>query len=168
MRRGQRDPALDAEHAAAACCDARGRAFRMGDAAPGRHQVHGAGRDLQRIAFAVAMHDAAVEQIGHGRKPDVRMRAHVHALAGDELHRSHLIEEDEGTDHLPLAVRQRAAHFEAAEIARARHDDQLQRIAGVLVAEDGVFEGIQLMVPFLLRRSWRRSPGDLGGSRARG
>ena len=30
----------------------------------------------------------------------MRMRAHVHALAADHLNRSHLIEEDEGADHL--------------------------------------------------------------------
>ena len=84
------------------------------------------------------MHDAAVEQVGDGGKPDVGMRAHVHALAGDELHRAHLVEEDEGADHLPLAVRQRAAHLEAAEVAGARHDDEVERIAGVRVAEDGI------------------------------
>ena len=84
------------------------------------------------------MHDAAVEQIGDGGKPDMGMRAHVDALPGDELHRSHLVEEDERADHLPLAMRQRAAHLEAAEVAGARHDDELQRVAGLLVAEDRV------------------------------
>ena len=115
-----------------------GRALGMGDAAPGRHQVHGARRDLQRVALAVAMHDAAVEQIGDGRKPDMRMRAHIHALPGDELHRPQLVEEDERPDHLPLAMRQRAAHLEAAEVAGARHDDEFERVAGALVAQDRV------------------------------
>src|ERR1700681_3765951 len=72
----------------------------------------------------------------------MRMRADVHALAGHELHRSEMIEEDEGPDHLALAVRQRAAHLEAvAEVAGARHDDQLQRVAGVRIAEHGVVGG---------------------------
>jgi hypothetical protein len=118
------------------------RALGMGDAASGGHQVHGAGRDLERVAFAVAMHDAAVEQIGDGRQPDVRMRAHVHAPPRHELHRPHLIEEDEGTDHLALAVRQRAAHGKAvAEIAHARNDNQFERVARALVAEHRVLVG---------------------------
>ncbi len=54
------------------------------------------------------------------------MRAHVHALAGHELHRAEMIEEDEGANHLPLAVGQRAANFKSvAEVAGARHDDKL-------------------------------------------
>ena len=88
---------------------------------------------------------AAVEQIGDGREPDMRVRAHVHALPGHELHRAQLVEEDERPDHLPLAVRQRAADLEAAEVARARHDDEFERVAGALVAEDGSLVGIQLM-----------------------
>ncbi len=69
----------------------------------------------------------------------MRVRPHVEPLPGDELNRPHLVEEDEGTDHLPLAVRQRAAHGEAvAQIAHARNDDELERIAGALVAEHGV------------------------------
>jgi hypothetical protein len=56
------------------------------------------------------MHDAAVEKIGDGRKPDMGMRANIQALASDELHWSHLIEEDERTDHLASAVRQRTAN----------------------------------------------------------
>ena len=77
----------------------------MDDAAAGGHQVHGARRDLESVALAVAVHDATVEQIGDGGKADMGMRTHVHALAGDELHRSHLIEKDEGPDHLAPAVR---------------------------------------------------------------
>ena len=118
------------------------RALGMGDAAAGGHQVHGAGRISSDVALAVAMHDAAVEQIGDGGEPDMRMRAHVHALAGDELHRPELVEEDEGADHLALAVRQRAAHLEAvAEVAGARHDDEVERVAGVRIAEHGIVGG---------------------------
>ena len=45
-----------------------------------------------------------VEQVGDGSEPDMRVRAHVHALPGDELRRAHLVEEDERPDHLALAV----------------------------------------------------------------
>ena len=83
------------------------------------------------VALAVAVHDVAVEQVGHGGEPDMRVRAHVHALAGDELHRAHLVEEDERPDHLPAPVRQRAADVEAvAKVAHPRHDDEFERVAG--------------------------------------
>ena len=61
---------------------------------------------------------------------------------GDELHRPHLIEEDERPDHLALAMRQRAAHRKAvAEIAHARNDDQFKRVARILVAEHRILIG---------------------------
>src|SRR4051794_25120053 len=108
----------------------------MRDAAAGGHQVHRAGLDLLDVALAVAVHDAAVEQIADGGKADMRMRAHVHALAGHELHRAKMVEEDKRADHLPFAMRQRAPHRESvAEIAGARHDDELERIAGLWVAQ---------------------------------
>src|ERR1700680_1741973 len=142
MRLRPRDPALNAQTALAALPRARRAAFGMRNAAPGGHEIPRAGGDLARIAFAVAMHDAAVEQIGDRRQPDMGVRAHVQALAGTEFTRSHLIEEDERTDHLPSAVRQRAAHGKAvAEIPHARNDDQLERVAGPFVAEHGVLCG---------------------------
>src|SRR5205809_7284508 len=114
----------------------------MGNAAPGGHQVHRAGGYLERIALAVAMHDAAIEQVGDGGKSDVRVRAHVEPLPSDELNRSHLIEEDEGTDHLALAMRQRAAHREAvAEIAYARNNDELERVTRSFLAEHWIGRG---------------------------
>src|SRR6202042_902178 len=79
---------------------------------------------------------------GHGGKPDMRMRPHVHALAGDHLHRAEMVEENKRPDHLALAVRQRAAHLEAvAEVAGARHDDEFKRIAGLRIAENGIVGG---------------------------
>ena len=60
----------------------------------------------------------------------MRMRAHVHALPAHELHRPHLVEEDEWADHLALGMGQRAAHGKAvAKVAHARDDDQFERIA---------------------------------------
>src|SRR3954463_8476257 len=67
-----------------------------------------------------------------------------------------MVEEDEGSDHLPLAVRQCAAYREAvAEIARARHDDEIERIAGHGIAEHGIVGGLPahggLLLAFLSR-----------------
>jgi len=138
----QRDPALQAQHILALPALQVRRALGMGDAAARGHQVHRARLDLLDIALAVTVHDRAVEQIGDGGKPDMRMRAHVHALAGHELHRPEMIEKDERADHLPLAVRQRPAHLESiAEIAGARHDDEFQRVAGFGIAEHGIIGG---------------------------
>ncbi len=139
----QRDPALQAQHFLTVTALSVGRALGMGDAAAGGHQVHGAGLDFLNVALAVAVQDAAVEQIGDGGQANMRMRADVHALAGEELHRAEMVEEDEGADHLPLAMRQRAADLKSvAEIAGARHDDEIERVAGFGIAEHGVVGGL--------------------------
>src|SRR5205823_324578 len=68
----------------------------------------------------------------------VRMRPDIDALPGDELDRSHLVEEDEWADHLPLGMRQGATHLETAEIAGPRHDHQFEGVARSLVAGDRI------------------------------
>jgi hypothetical protein len=51
-------------------------------------------------------------------------------MSGKKLHGPHLVEENEGTDQLTLLVRHGTAHGKAvAQIAHARDDDQLKRIA---------------------------------------
>ena len=87
------------------------------------------------------MEDLALEQIGDGRQPDVGMRAHVDAAGQQELGRPHLVEEDERADHLPRRRRQRAPHLEAAEIARAWHDDMLDGIARLRIAGRRIVAG---------------------------
>ena len=49
---------------------------------------------------------------------------------GAQLGRSHLVEENEGSDASPLCRRQHAANFKSADVARTRHDDGLKRLAG--------------------------------------
>src|SRR5262245_20878025 len=88
----------------------------------------------------------------------MRMRPHVHALAGHELHRAEMIEEDEGTDHLPLAMRQGAAHDESvAEVAGARYDDEVERVAGQGIAEHGIVGGLPAHGGLLLVCCYDRS-----------
>jgi hypothetical protein len=54
-----------------------------------------------------------------------------------------MIEKDERPDHLPLAMRQRAPHCKSiAEIAGARHDDEVERVAGLGIAEHGIVGGL--------------------------
>jgi hypothetical protein len=87
------------------------------------------GRNVRRLerAEAVAMDDLAREQIGDRGEPDVRVRAHVDALAEQELRGPHLVEEDERPDHLAARRGQGPAHLEAAEIARPGQDHRLDR-----------------------------------------
>ena len=109
----QRDPALQAVQAVALGAPLEPGAFGMRDAAAGRHPVDFARTDGGESAEAVAMLDFAVEQIGDGRKPDMRMRAHIDADAGLEFRRAHMIDKDERPDHAALRRGQRAADFEA-------------------------------------------------------
>src|SRR3981189_1862466 len=93
----------------------------MDDATARGHPVDIAGPDRLHRAQAVAMQDLALEKVGDGGEPDVRVRAYVEALCRRERHRSHLVEEHERADAAPLGRRHRAAHLEAvAEVARAR------------------------------------------------
>ena len=129
FRRRQRDPHLQAVDRLAVDAPLRPRALGMHDAAAGGHPVDFARPDRHRGAETVAVHDLAVEQIGDGGKPDMRMRPHVEPVAGAEFRRSEMIEEDERADHARSRGRQRAAHREVAEIDRARHDHLSDRVA---------------------------------------
>ena len=80
-----------------------------------------------------------------------------------ELHRAHLVEEDERADHLAFGLRQRAADREAAKVAHARHDDEFQRVAGCVSPRTGSFDGSQLMVSLL---GWRLARGQSVGQDA--
>src|SRR5580692_388981 len=118
-----------------------GGALGMHDAAAGGHPVHRAGPDRHRGAKTVAMHDLAVEQVGHGGKPDMRVRPHVDAVAGFEHRRPEMVEEDERPDHARATRWQRAMHLEAAQIDRAWHDELLDGVARWRIAEAGVLAG---------------------------
>jgi hypothetical protein len=76
------------------------------------------------------MHNASIKEIGDRRKADVGVWAHIHALSGKKLYRSHLVEEDKRTDQLTFLVRHGSAHGKAvAQVAHTWNDDQLERIA---------------------------------------
>jgi hypothetical protein len=110
----------------------------VSDAAPRGHPVDLARPDGDGAADAVAMHDLAGEQIGHGGKPDMRMRAHVEALPAAEFHRPHFVKKNERADHAALCRGQRPAHLKPAEIACARHDHLRNRITSALIAGRGI------------------------------
>jgi hypothetical protein len=99
--------------------------------APRDHPVHRARLDLHRGAERIAVEEPALVEIGDRREPDMRMRAHVDPLVGDELGGAHLVEEDEGPHHLAARGGQRAAHLEVSDVTRAGDDDGLDRVDGL-------------------------------------
>ncbi len=109
------------------------------------------------------MHDLAVEEIGDGREPDMRMRA-PSCPRRQELGRPHLVEEDERPDHAAASPWQGAPH-RSRRYRRARGTiDQLDRVAHAAHRRrrDPWVRKRLLMAGFLLRlrypARWRRGP----------
>ncbi len=158
----QRYPCLDAEQLVRLGARLSAGALGMRHAVPGDHPV-----DLARVdhlvgAERVPVLEPAAIEIGHGRQPDMRMRAHVDTVPGQEVRRPHLVEEDERPHHLPLWRWQSAAHLEAAEITGARDDDGLDPVEVVSRRADG-FKG-RVPAHVVLQRGGscecRRDPRD--------
>ncbi|MND28824.1 hypothetical protein D3C80_193180 [compost metagenome] len=138
---GQGKPGLQAGHGKRMAAQVFRRAFRMHDAAPGGHQVNVSGANDEFGAETVAMLDFAVEQIGDGGKPDMRMRLDVQRLTSLQDRRSHAVKKDEGADETTLPGRQGAAHRKAANIAGARNDEVFDGVAGKGITRDGIVTG---------------------------
>ena len=88
------------------------------------------------------MVEQTLEQIRHRRQSDMRVRANIDAVTGQELRRAHLVEKDEWADHLALWRWQGAAHFEIAQIARTGHDDGFNGIHGIAGWAIGIKGGV--------------------------
>src|SRR5690606_10769102 len=87
----------------------------------------------------VAVLYGADQQNGNRGQSDVRMRAHVNAMAAFEHHRAHVVDEHERTDAARLQGRYRAAYQESvAEVVDAGFDDRghggLRRMTGRSIA----------------------------------
>ena len=128
------DPALDAEQRPACRLALRTLTFRMNDASSGGHPVQRSGSDCLLGSKAVPVVQFAVEQIGHRRKADMGMRLDVDAAADKQFGRPHLVEEDEGTDHAAANRGKGAAHLKSPDVAGARNDDRLDRVATCRIA----------------------------------
>ena len=70
----------------------------------------------------------AIEQPGHGREADMRMRAHIDALAGRHHGRSQMVEEHERPDIPALWKGQDPPHAEPAQVANSRLDQEFHSI----------------------------------------
>src|SRR5690349_10385117 len=73
------------------------------------------------------MQELALEQVRDRGQADVRMRAHVEAVAGLKSDRAHVIEEHERSDRPALRARQCAADVEVAQAAGRRFEHELDR-----------------------------------------
>jgi hypothetical protein len=79
----------------------------------------------------------------------MRMRPHIQALPWLEMRGAEMVIEDEGPDHLPPLVWQRAPHAEASKIAAARRDRQFNRFGGcVEVGERGHGGGLSRRIDY--------------------
>src|SRR5688500_2478 len=92
----QGDPGLDAVQVPALPPRAL-ESLGMRDAAASGHPVDLERPDRLLEPEAVAMHDLAFEEVGHGRQADVGVGPYVHGPgnAGRKIHRAHAIEEYE-------------------------------------------------------------------------
>src|SRR3712207_5225370 len=94
------------------------------------------------------MVDSAGEKIGDGCEVDMGVWADVDPFPRRQRRGAHLVEEDEGPNHRPLAVRKRAMDLESAEIVTCR----LKRLEEEL-ARWG-FTRQCILLPGLDRGSW--------------
>ena len=104
--RRQRHPALDPVQPDAEGPLLRAAPLRVGDAAPGEHPVHVARADGPLVPQAVPVDDLPVEEVGHRRQRDVRVRAHVESSALLHQRGPHVVQEDERPDHPAAGGRQ--------------------------------------------------------------
>ena len=106
MLAAQRGPELDAVVDKTLAVQAIGPAFGMHNAAPGRHPVDRARLDALHASEAVAVHDGAFKQIGHGRQTDMRLRTTIVAGRRPDPHRAKMIKKDKGPDRLAPGMRE--------------------------------------------------------------
>ncbi|MNQ92681.1 hypothetical protein D3C85_1081120 [compost metagenome] len=104
----QRQPDLQAVGAGTTGDQVSGGALDMGDAVAGGHPADVTGLDPLVRTQAVLVLQFALEQVGEGGQADMRMLAHVHALAGGVVRLQHVVEEHEGANVAAMGRGQRA------------------------------------------------------------
>ena len=88
----------------------------MHDSVSGNHQIHGSCLDRLGNPKTVLMDDQTFEEISDRGYADVRMGPHLNAFSRREICWSHMIEEDERTNHSLCRRRQSASDREIAKI----------------------------------------------------
>jgi hypothetical protein len=103
------------------------RSFRVCDAAPCGHPVDLAGAYRLNDSEAVAVHEFALEEIGYGGESDVRVRRYIKAAASPQHLRTHLVQEDERTNHAPFGRRKGAPDLKLINnLTHTRDDDHFE------------------------------------------
>ena len=74
------------------------------------------------------MFQSALEQPGHSCETDMRVRAHVDALAGRHVGRPEMIEKHERADIPARCEGQEPAHVEPAQVAYSRLDKEFHSV----------------------------------------
>ena len=109
-------------------------------------QLTSPGRDDLVRTHAVQVSYLTLIEIGDGRKSDVRMRAHIDPLPGDEFSGSRLVEENERTHHLWLGRGKRPLEIKIRHVDRARHDQRFDGVdADGVGADPGSSRGFQVI-----------------------
>ncbi|MNZ89507.1 hypothetical protein D3C78_1084340 [compost metagenome] len=108
----------------------------MGNGATRGHPADVPGLDPLIRAKAVLVQDLAFEQVGEGRKADMRMLTDVHAIAGGVIGFEHVIEKHERSDTATLCRRQGAQDRLALDGFGARVDDQGIAHGGLQAGDD--------------------------------
>src|SRR6476659_2980342 len=152
LRRGEGDPALQAVDRLAVSAMIGRRAFGMNDAATRGHPIDLAWTDRGVGPETVAMDDLAVEQEGDSGEADMGMRPYVDALAGAKFSGSEVIEEDEGADHAPFDMGERAPHREVTDIHAPRHHYKIDGIGGSGIAGRRILGRKEAHIDILRRR----------------
>jgi len=86
----------------------------MDDASPGRHPVDRTRLDALDVSHAVAVNHGTLEQVGHCRESDVRVRSNVKVVLGLNINRSEVIKKHKRSDTALLKRWQYATHHHAA------------------------------------------------------
>src|SRR5690554_2290342 len=92
------------------CGNLRAFPFRMHNTMPGHHQIDIARADGLQAPEGIAMQYFAFKQVSDGSNTNMRVRAHIDAVAGRKVRRAHVIKENPGPDHLLPHYRKYSSH----------------------------------------------------------
>lgn len=158
----QGNPGLDAEQRSGLAAHFLTGAFGVGDTVAGDHPVHLTRIDHLVGARAVAVVEFSLVEIGDGRQPDMGMGPHVDTATGEELGRPHLIEEDEGADHLAVRRGEGAPDLEPAQIAGPGNNQGFDGFQALIVGALG-WVPAHMLAPVVMAQSALRAASTLIG-----
>jgi hypothetical protein len=79
------------------------------------------------------MMEVAAVKVSDRAKADMRMRPNIDAVAGQQLGRPSLVEEDERANHLPLRRWQSTPNLKAAKVAGPGNDEGVNRVKANII-----------------------------------